>query len=196
MDFQMQDLKTQLNMLEIEKSILNILINIGENPNREGLIETPKRVAKSFAELFSGYHQCPSEILSKTFNEATSDGEFISLVDIEFVSMCEHHMLPFSGKAHVAYIPNGKVVGLSKLARLVECHARRLQIQERMTDSIAGDIEQNLEALGVMVVIESHHSCMSCRGVKKSGSTMITKSTKGEFKNNYNIRQEFLSLIR
>jgi GTP cyclohydrolase I len=185
-----------MNQNKIQELIKEILLNIGENPQREGLLKTPERVAKSFSEIFSGYNDNPEDILSTTFSEDIDYDDFVALYDISFNSMCEHHMLPFSGVAHIAYIPNNKVVGLSKLARLVESHSRKLQIQEKMTNDIARDIENFLAPNGVIVVLQAHHSCMSCRGVKKQNSRMITKSSKGEFHKNNLLRQEFLSFIK
>jgi GTP cyclohydrolase I len=175
--------------------IRSILEAIGENPDREGLIDTPKRVVKSWKELFSGYTESPTDILSTMFEDGATD-EMVILKDIEFTSMCEHHMLPFIGKAHIGYLPSRKVVGLSKLARLVECFAKRLQIQEKMTRQINLAIEQNMSPRGVGVVIEAHHQCMSCRGIKKSNTTMITSSMSGLFRSATEVRAEFLSLIK
>lgn len=179
-----------------EHQIIKLFLKyIGEDPNREGLLDTPKRVVKSWAELYKGYKQDPKEILSTVFEDGSCD-EMVILKDIEFQSMCEHHVLPFKGKAHVAYLPNGKVVGLSKLARLVDCFAKRLQIQEKMTQQISKEIETHLNPKGVAVVIEAHHQCMSCRGVGKQNSTMITSSMLGLFRDNAIVRQEFLTLIK
>jgi GTP cyclohydrolase I len=175
--------------------IRDFLIYIGENPDREGLIDTPKRVVKSWAELYSGYDQDPAKILSTCFVDGACD-EIVILKNIEFSSMCEHHVLPFVGSVDVAYIPNGKVVGLSKIARLVECFAKRLQIQEKMTSQISDAINTNLKPKGVAVVIRAHHQCMSCRGVKKHQTTMITSSMVGVFRDDLNARQEFLRLAR
>lgn len=175
--------------------IRNFLTMIGEDPSREGLVETPKRVVKSWAELYAGYQQDPTEILSTCFEDGACD-EMVILKDIDFSSMCEHHILPFRGKAHVAYVPAGKVVGLSKLARLVDCYAKRLQIQEKMTQQIADAINGTLKPKGVAVVIEAHHQCMSCRGVGKAGATMITSSMLGIFRDGGSARSEFLSLIK
>jgi GTP cyclohydrolase I len=175
--------------------VTEILIAIGEDPNREGLQNTPKRVVKSWAELYSGYKETPEEILSTVFKDGACD-EMVLLKEIDFTSTCEHHMLPFLGKAHVAYIPNGRVVGLSKLARLVECFAKRLQIQEKLTQQIAKALETHLKPLGVGVVIEAHHQCMSCRGIKKNGTIMVTSSMLGEFRKSGTVRAEFLSLLK
>lgn len=183
----------------MKKSHMNLvrrmLAAIGEDPDREGLRDTPKRVVKSWKELFGGYTQSPAEILSTVFEDGACE-EMVILKDIEFQSTCEHHMLPFLGKAHVAYIPKGKVVGLSKLARLVDCFGKRLQIQEKMTKQIAAAINENLKPAGVAVVIEAHHQCMSCRGVKKQGTTMITSAMSGAFMEDPAARAEFMSLIR
>lgn len=185
-----------MNQTDIEKLIRELLICIGEDPNREGLLETPSRVAKSFKEIFCGYLDDATEILATTFSQDLNYNDFVSLYDISFASTCEHHMLPFSGTAHVGYVPNGKVVGLSKLARLVESHSKKLQIQERMTSDIANDLQRVLSPNGVIVVIEAHHSCMSCRGIKKQNSRMVTKCHTGVFSNNNYIRNEFMSLIK
>ena len=175
--------------------VVQMLRVIGEDPDREGLLDTPKRVVKSWAEIFGGYKEDPAEILSTVFEDGACD-EMVVLKNIEFNSMCEHHMLPFIGKAHIGYLPNGKVVGLSKLARLVDCFARRLQIQEKMTTQIAQSIQEKLNPKGVAVVIEAHHQCMSCRGVKKKNTTMITSSMLGAYRENPAARAEFLSLVK
>src|ERR1041385_4879627 len=175
--------------------VRRMLQEIGEDPKREGLKDTPKRVVKSWSELFAGYKQDPEQILSTVFEDGACD-EMVILKDIEFSSMCEHHMLPFRGKAHVAYVPDRKVVGLSKLARLVDCFARRLQIQENMTTEIAGQIAHHLAPKGVAVIIEAHHQCMSCRGVNKQGTTMITSEMLGVFREDHKARSEFLTLIK
>jgi GTP cyclohydrolase IA len=178
-----------------EDAVKTVLIMIGEDPTREGLLDTPKRVAKSWKELYAGYKQDPAEILSTVFKDGSCD-EMVILKDIEFTSMCEHHMLPFIGKAHVAYLPDGQVVGLSKLARLVDCFGKRLQIQEKMTQEIANAVDEHLKPKGVAVVIEAHHQCMSCRGVGKKNTTMITSSMLGAFREKLETRAEFLSLIK
>jgi GTP cyclohydrolase I len=186
-----QSTNSQMDEHQIIRKFLEI---IGENPDREGLLDTPKRVVKSWKELYKGYQQDPKEILSTFFKDGTCE-EMVILKDIEFSSMCEHHVLPFIGKAHIGYLPNGKVIGLSKLARLVDCFAKRLQIQEKMTQQISKAINENLSPLGVAVVIEAHHQCMSCRGVGKQNSVMITSSMLGKFKTESIVRSEFLSLI-
>lgn len=178
----------------IEQNITRILQYIGEDPTREGLLETPARVAKSYEELFAGYKQKPEEVL-KTFTDGLID-EMIIVDNIRFTSFCEHHMLPFSGVAHVGYIPCGKIAGLSKIARLVDVFARRLQVQERLTDQIAKSLMEHLQPLGVGCVIEASHSCMSCRGVKKSAARMRTSSLQGVLRDKPEARAEFFSLIR
>ena len=178
-----------------EKLITELLTVIGEDPSREGLVDTPKRVVKSWTEIYAGYKQNPADILATVFEDGACD-EMVILKDIEFSSMCEHHMLPFLGKAHVAYLPNKRVVGLSKLARLVDCFAKRLQIQEKMTQQIAEAIDTHLKPLGIGVIVEAHHQCMSCRGVKLRNTTMITSSMTGLFRSQPQVRQEFLALVR
>lgn len=174
--------------------VKQMLFEIGEDPEREGLLDTPKRVSKSWGELYSGYRKNPADILGTTF-----DGEgyqqMIVVKDIEMFSTCEHHMLPFFGKAHVAYIPNKRVVGLSKIARLVEIYSRRLQIQERLTKEIGKAIQEHLDPLGVMVVLEAKHFCMVARGVNKQHSSMITSEVLGAFTEEH-VRNEFLGLIQ
>ncbi len=179
---------------DIEDTIIRQLEYIGEDPKREGLESTPKRVIKSWDKLFSGYKQDPVELF-KTFKEGTC-GEMVILKDIEFYSTCEHHMLPFFGKCHIGYLPNKGVIGVSKLARLVELYARRLQIQEKLTTQIADDINLYLQAKGVIVVIEAQHFCMTSRGVEKQNSKMITSAIRGEFIINSVAREEFLKLIK
>lgn len=171
--------------------VRNLLKYIGEDPDREGLVDTPKRVVKAFEEMTSGYAQNPKEILSKTF-EQTYD-EVIIVRGISFTSLCEHHLLPFTGTADVGYIP-GLVVGLSKIPRLVDCFARRLQMQERLSRQIAEAIQLHLNAQGVAVVIRGSHSCMGCRGVRKPEAEMVTSVMLGMFKDNASARSEFLAL--
>ncbi len=179
----------------MEQLVRQMLIGIGEDPNREGLLDTPKRVVKAWLEHFEGYHQDPVKILDCTFSEGSCD-EMVVVKDIEFTSTCEHHMERIIGLAHVGYIPNKKVVGLSKIARLVDCFAKRLQIQEKLTQQIANAINDNLSPLGVGVVISAKHQCMSCRGVKKQCSTMITSSLLGVLRTDSSARLEFLNLIK
>lgn len=177
------------------KAVREILIAVGENPDREGLLETPDRVARMYAEMFQGLHKEAGDHLSKTFTQETYD-EMVVVRDIEFASMCEHHLLPFTGRAHVAYIPRGRVVGLSKIPRVVEALAHRPQLQERLTQQIAEMLMGRLDAKGVAVVVEATHSCMTIRGVKKPGSTFVTSAMLGLFRDRHATRAEFLSLIR
>jgi len=177
-----------------KENIKELLRFIGEDPEREGLIDTPKRILKSYDELYAGYKQNPKEILGTVFEDGACD-EMVILKDIEFYSMCEHHQLPFFGKISIGYIPNGKVVGVSKLARLVEVFARRMQIQERLTSQIADTLNEVLEPKGVMVICEAQHLCMVSRGVKKQNSKMITSAVRGVFKDEQTTRQEFMSLV-
>jgi GTP cyclohydrolase I len=187
-----------INEQPAEDAITRIIEMIGENPNREGLAETPKRVIKSYETLFSGYKQKPEDII-KTF-DANGYNQLVLLKDIEIYSMCEHHMLPFFGKAHVAYIPDKKVIGVSKLARISDMFARRLQIQERLADNIVSTLMKYLKPLGAACIIEAQHLCMKMRGVNKQNSTMITSSLKGVFledsKKGRGARAEFIGLIK
>jgi GTP cyclohydrolase I len=187
--------ESKITKEEAEKAVYTLLLFIGENPEREGLKDTPKRVVKSLLEMTCGYNQDPKEILSTQFEPENYD-EMIVLRDIEFKSLCEHHKLPFSGVATVGYIPSKKIVGLSKLARLVDCFANRLQVQERLTHQIAHALEEHLEPIGTGVLVKAHHSCMSCRGIKKSGATMITSSLTGVMRKDPACRHEFLSCIK
>lgn len=179
---------------KIQKAVTMILEAIGENPEREGLRETPQRVARMYAELTSGYNDSAKTHLSKVFT--AENAEVVLEKDITFHSLCEHHMLPFFGKVHIAYIPNGKVVGLSKLARVVETFARRLQIQEQMTNQIADAINDELSPKGVFVIIEAEHTCMTMRGIKKIGSKTVTVATRGEFKDNLQMQKNIQELIK
>jgi GTP cyclohydrolase I len=179
---------------EIEKAIRKTLANIGEDPDREGLQRTPERVARMYDELTAGYHMDPVKLI----NEALFDVEYSEMVivkDIDFYSLCEHHLLPFFGKAHVAYIPKGKVVGLSKIPRIVDMFARRLQVQERMTQQIADFIDEVLHPHGVAVVVEGAHMCSMMRGVKKANATMVTSALLGTFKSHLETRTEFMEHI-
>ena len=179
----------------IEAAVRDILEAIGEDPDRDGLIDTPRRVAKAYAELFSGLGEDPSRHLGRVFEEPCD--EVIALRDIDFFSLCEHHLLPFQGKAHVAYLPShGKVVGLSKLARTVEVFARRPQVQERLTNQIADAIESHLDAAGVAVIIESEHLCMKMRGVAKPHGVMVTSAMRGLFRSDAAARQEVLAILQ
>jgi GTP cyclohydrolase I len=177
----------------IEKAVREILIAIGEDPDREGLVKTPSRVARCYAELMAGLNDDPRRHLKTVFTERYD--EVVLLRDIEFHSLCEHHLLPFTGRAHVAYLPGGKVVGLSKLARLVEGYARRPQVQERLTTQIADALMEELSPAGAACVIEATHTCMTIRGAKKHGSTMVTSALRGVFKDNASSRHEILSLM-
>lgn len=177
----------------IERAVREILTAIGEDPDREGLQETPARVARMYAEMFGGLRTDPAVHLKKFFTEKCD--EMVLVRDIGFTSMCEHHLLPFTGKAHVGYLPNGKVVGLSKLARVVDAVARRPQVQERMTETIADMLVEQLDVKGVAVVIEASHSCMTIRGVSKPGSMAVTSAMKGVFRTNQSSRSEVMTLI-
>ena len=177
----------------IEQNITRILQYIGDNPLREGLLETPDRVVRSWKELYAGYGSNPKDVL-KVFEDDKCD-EMVILKNIEFYSTCEHHMLPFFGKIHIGYIPDGKVVGISKLARLTEIFARRLQIQERLVANIADSLMQELSPLGVMVIAEAQHFCMTSRGVMKQNSKMITSAVRGNFKTESIVRNEFMGMI-
>ena len=179
----------------IEKLVRELLHQLGEDPGRDGLARTPARVAKSFRFLTEGYAQDPLAILNNALFEVTYD-EMVVVRDIDFYSLCEHHLIPFFGRVHVAYIPNGRVVGLSKIPRLVEMFARRLQVQERLTVQIADTIEQVLQPRGVAVVAESMHLCMVMRGVEQQNAFAITSSMRGDFKNDQKMRAEFMELIR
>ena len=185
--------KEKMDLPRIERAIKEILIAVGEDPNREGLRETPARVARMYAEMFSGLHDDARVHLQKFFTEQYD--EMVLVRDISFNSMCEHHMLPFSGKAHIGYVPNGKVVGLSKLARVVEVVSHQPQVQERMTEQIANLLIEELDVKGVAVVIEATHSCMTIRGVRKPSSVCVTSAMKGIFRSNLSSRSEVMTLI-
>lgn len=183
-----------MDKAKIENAIRDILEAIGEDPNREGLIDTPNRIARMYEEIFAGIDQDPSKHLETIFQE--NHEELVLVKDIPFYSMCEHHLVPFFGKAHVAYIPkNGKLTGLSKLARVVETVAKRPQLQERLTSTIADAITEKLDPAGVLVVVEAEHMCMTMRGVKKQGSQTITSAVRGNFKTDARSRAEAMSLI-
>jgi len=175
-------------------AIRDMLLYIGEDPDREGLVDTPKRIMKSWKELYSGYGKNPKEVLGVTFKSESS--ELIILRDIELYSSCEHHMMPFYGRCHIGYIPTGRVVGISKLARLVEIFARRLQIQERLTAQIADSIEAFLKPAGCIVIIEATHLCMRMRGISKQNSVMRTHAVRGVFSGDTPLRAEFLAAIK
>ena len=177
----------------IEAAVREILLAVGEDPDREGLQETPARVARMYAELFSGLHRDPRELLRKTFTQKYD--EMVLVKDIRFAAMCEHHLLPFFGKAHIAYLPKGKIVGLSKLARVVEVLSRRPQVQERMTEELADLLVAELDARGVGVILEATHTCMTIRGVRKPDSICTTSAMRGVFRDNQSTRSELLALV-
>jgi GTP cyclohydrolase IA len=194
-DFDVRELdKVNMDFEAIRKSVLEVIKAIGEDPDREGLINTPERVSRMYAELLSGYGTDPEKIINGALFNVDSD-EMVLVRDIEFYSLCEHHMLPFLGHAHVAYLPKGKVIGLSKIPRIVDMYARRLQVQERMTRQIADLIQQTLEPQGVAVVVEAVHMCSMLRGVKKHDARMTTSAMHGAFRANLATRQEFLENI-
>jgi GTP cyclohydrolase IA len=180
---------------QAEDAIRVLLRWAGEDPTREGLLDTPKRVVKAYGDWFSGYQEDPREFLERTFEEVAGYDEMIVLRDIEFESHCEHHMAPIIGRAHVGYLPAGKVVGISKLARVVETYARRFQVQEKMTAQIARCIQDVLQPIGVAVVIEAKHQCMTTRGVHKTGVSMVTSKMLGTFRTDPMTRAEFLDVI-
>ena len=193
-----KDGKEEVNSMEanprIEEAIRTILSELGEDPEREGLLQTPHRVAKALEFLTEGYRKNPREILEKALFQSSND-EMVLVRDIEFYSLCEHHMLPIIGRAHVAYIPDGKVVGLSKIPRVVNLYARRLQIQEQMTEQIADAISDVIHPKGVAVVLQARHMCMEMRGVEKINSTTVTSALRGLFKKDLRTRNEFYNLI-
>ena len=180
---------------EAEEAFKTILSWMGENPNREGLLETPKRVVKAFKEYFKGYQEDPIQILDKTFGDVDGYDDMVIQKNISVQSHCEHHMAPIIGKAHVAYIPNKRVVGLSKLARVVEVFSKRLQTQERLTMQIANTLMQSLDAKGVAVTIDSTHQCMTMRGIKKEQATTVTNYYLGQFKEDLSFQNRYLRLI-
>ena len=182
-----------IDTARIEQAFRDILVAIGEDPDREGLRETPARVARMYTELFAGLDQNPEEHLKSTFD--VDHHEMVALRDIPFNSMCEHHFMPFEGKAHVAYIPGGKVLGLSKLARIVDAYSHRPQVQERLTSQIADLLARRLHVKGCAVVLEAVHTCMTCRGVKKPGSVMVTSALRGLMQKNQSTRAEALALL-
>lgn len=188
-------MEEQKQIQAIEEIVRRNLEVIGEDANREGLLKTPRRVARSMLALTSGYNQDPVAILNSA-KFAEDCNKMIMVKDIEFYSLCEHHILPFFGKAHIAYIPNGHIVGLSKLPRVVDVFARRLQVQERLTREICQCIQDTLNAKGVMVVLEAQHLCMQMRGVEKQGAITVTREYTGQFVENTSLRQEFLDMIK
>lgn len=183
-----------IDQKKIEQAIRLLLEGIGEDPEREGLVDTPKRIAKMYEEICGGMYENPREHLERTFT--VDNNNMVVEKDIPFYSMCEHHMLPFYGKAHIAYIPNGKVVGLSKLARTVEVYARRLQLQEQMTVQIADALMEYMKPQGVMVMLEAEHMCMTMRGVKKPGSQTASVVTRGAFENDEKLQNMFFQMVK
>jgi len=180
---------------EIEQAVRTLIAAAGDDPGREGLVDTPARVARAYREWFAGYSVDPAQLLARTFNEADGYDETILLRGIPLVSTCEHHLAPITGHAHVAYRPARKVVGISKLSRLVDAYARRLQIQERLTRQIARTLDEALEPKGVAVVIEASHGCMSTRGVNQHGISMVTKCWLGDFKSDFGLRRELMESL-
>ena len=194
-DFDVRELDSvDMDFAAIKKAVLEVIKAVGEDPEREGLVNTPDRVSRMYAELLSGYSADPEKIINGALFNINYD-EMVLVRDIEFYSLCEHHMLPFLGRAHVAYLPKGKVIGLSKIPRIVDMYARRLQVQERMTRQIADLLQQTLEPQGVAVVVEAVHMCSMMRGVKKHDARMTTSAMHGAFRANLATRQEFLDNI-
>jgi GTP cyclohydrolase IA len=188
------NIEAMIDKGRIEKAVREIIEALGEDPDREGLLETPERVAAFYAEVFDGVHRDPGDVVDAFFGEEHYQ-EIVMVREIPFYSMCEHHFVPFHGQAHVAYIPRGRVTGLSKLARLVEGFARRPQMQERLTAQVADALTERLEPLGVMVVVEAEHLCMSMRGVKKPGATTVTSAVRGIMESQPATRAEAMSLL-
>ncbi len=193
-DFDVRDMDIGMDFESIRSAVIEIIKGVGEDPEREGLKNTPDRVSRMYAELLSGYSADPEKIINGALFNINYD-EMVLVRDIEFYSLCEHHMLPFLGRAHVAYLPKGKVIGLSKIPRIVEMYARRLQVQERMTRQIADLLQETLEPHGVAVVVEAMHLCSMMRGVKKHDARMTTSAMHGAFRANLATRQEFLENI-
>ena len=183
----------QFDFPRLEAAVREMLLAIGEDPDREGLRDTPRRIGEAYAEVFGGLHVEPAELLNVGFEEGHN--EMVILRDIPFFSMCEHHLLPFHGSAHVAYVPRGRIVGISKIARLVDAIARRPQLQERLTSQIADTLVDALEPDGVGVAVEAEHLCMTMRGIKKPGSRMVTSAMRGTFQSQNETRSEFLVLV-
>lgn len=181
---------------EAEAAVRTLLLWTGDDPEREGLLDTPARVAKAYRELFGGYGEDPKEVLGRTFEEVAGYEDMVLVKDISFHSHCEHHMVPIIGKAHVAYLPDGRVLGLSKIARVIDIFARRLQTQESMTAQVAHSIQDALEPRGVAVLIEAEHMCMAMRGIRKQGSTTLTTTFTGTYKDDPQEQMRFMSLVR
>lgn len=189
------DTRNDVTRAQAEEAVRTLLRWSGDDPTREGLLDTPKRVVKAYSDWFNGYAIDPDEYLARTFKEVCGYDEMIVLRDIEYESHCEHHMAPIIGRVHVGYLPNGRVVGISKLARVVDAYARRFQVQEKMTAQIANCIQRALQPLGVGVVVEGSHECMTTRGVHKRGVSMLTSSMLGSFREDARTRNEFLGFI-
>lgn len=183
------------SLKQAEDAVRTLIAFAGDNPDREGLIETPKRVVNAYREFFAGYEADPEKILGKTFEEVEGYDDLVLLKNMRFESHCEHHMVPFIGKAHIAYIPNRKIVGISKIARLLDAYAKRLQTQETMTSQIANMIEKTLSPLGVAVLVDAEHQCMTTRGVYKAGTSTVTKTMLGIFKSDPKVEKKFLLMI-
>jgi GTP cyclohydrolase I len=181
---------------EAEAAVRTLIAYTGDDPKREGVLDTPKRVIDAYEELYQGYRECPTEVLDRTFSETAGYDDFVLVKDIGFNSHCEHHMMPFFGKAHVAYRPTDRVVGLSKLARLVDVYAKRLQTQEHMTSQVATAIDEILKPRGVAVMLEAEHMCMSLRGVEKLGSLTVTTHFTGTFRDDVNEQVRFMTMLR
>ena len=187
---------TKPSRAEAEEAVRVLLRWAGDDPTREGLLDTPARVTRAYEEYFSGYYVDPYAVLNRTFAETEGYDEIVLLRDIRFESCCEHHMAPIIGRAHVAYLPKNRVVGISKLARVVDAYAKRLQIQEKMTAQIANTLDEVLQPHGVAVVIEATHQCMTCRGVHRPGTSLVTSRMLGAFRNNATTRKEFLAILQ
>ena len=181
---------------QAEAAVRTLIAYTGDDPTREGVLDTPKRVIDAYEEIYQGYRECPTEVLDRTFSETAGYDDFVLVKDIGFNSHCEHHMMPFFGKAHVAYLPTDRVVGLSKLARLVDVYARRLQTQEHMTSQVATAIDEILKPRGVAVMLEAEHMCMSLRGVEKLGSLTVTTHFTGTFRDDVNEQVRFMTMLR
>lgn len=188
-----EEKKRRVDLQRVAAAVKELLAAVGEDPDREGLRHTPMRVAHMYAEVFSGLHENPRQHLRTFFTEQYD--ELVVLRDIPFHSMCEHHLLPFAGKAHIAYLPDGRIVGISKLARVVEAYARRPQVQERMTNQIADLLVEELHAKGVAIIIQATHLCMTCRGIKKPGTIMVTSALRGRCKSDARSRSEVMMLL-
>lgn len=192
---QSKDLVAKPSAVEAEEAVRTLLRWAGDDPTREGLVDTPSRVVRAYKEWFAGYNQDPEKILEKTFDEVEGYSEMVTLKDIRFESFCEHHLAPIIGTAHVAYIPQGRVVGISKLARLVDVFSKRLQVQEKMTSQIAETLQRALKPIGVAVLVEGEHHCMCTRGVHKTSTSMISSAFTGEFLKKQKFKDEFYKII-